>query len=77
MNEELMEQLHNAVGEDLLNRILSGSATSSDLSVAVKFLKDNNVTVVKASDEKEESPVFRLVDELVNLENEELKKGLM
>jgi len=38
-----LETLHNMVVEDLLNRIKSGSATSSDLNVARQMLKDNGI----------------------------------
>jgi predicted nucleotidyltransferase len=41
--KELLETLHGAVAADLLDKIRSGEAKSSDLSVAVKFLKDNNI----------------------------------
>lgn len=42
-NEDIFEQLHGKLAEELLRRILSGEATASDLSVARQFLKDNNV----------------------------------
>lgn len=38
-----LETLHNMVVEDLLNRIRSGTATSSDLNVARQLLKDNGI----------------------------------
>ena len=39
--KQLMESLHDAVTKDLLMRVQSGEATASELSVAVKFLKDS------------------------------------
>jgi hypothetical protein len=57
----LLEQLHNAVIYDLLAKVQSGEATASELSVAVKFLKDNGATLdVVAS----ESPMAALLDSL-------------
>lgn len=57
----LMDALHDAVTKDLLQRVLSGEATSAELSVAVKFLKDNNANldVVTA-----ESPMANLLENL-------------
>ena len=42
-NEELLGALHEAVASDLLRRVMSGEATSSEMSVVVKFLKDNGI----------------------------------
>ena len=41
--EQKMADLHNAVAEELLRRVLSGDATSADLNVARGFLKDNGI----------------------------------
>ena len=41
----ILEELHLQIAEDLLERVQSGEATASEISIAVKFLKDNNVTV--------------------------------
>lgn len=56
-----MEALHDAVTKDLLQRVVSGEATASELSVAVKFLKDNGASldVITA-----ESPMANLLDNL-------------
>lgn len=58
---KLMEALHDAVTKDLLQRVVSGEATASELSVAVKFLKDNGASldVITA-----ESPMANLLDNL-------------
>lgn len=45
MNEKL-SALHEAVADELLTRIKSGDAKPADLSVAVKFLKDNGIDAV-------------------------------
>ena len=61
MTKNILDQLHDSVATDLLNRIKSGEASASELSVAVKFLKDNNATldVISAN-----SPVGNLLDAL-------------
>jgi len=43
--KELIDNLHDAVTQDLLLRVRSGEATASELSVAVKFLKDNGASL--------------------------------
>jgi hypothetical protein len=60
-DRDLLERLHDAVTADLLAKVNSGEATASELSVAVKFLKDNGATldVVTA-----ESPMAALLDKL-------------
>lgn len=60
-NRDILDALHGAVAHDLLNRVKSGEATASELSVAVKFLKDNNANldVITA-----ESPLANLLQSL-------------
>ena len=43
--KQLMDTLHDAVTKELLMRVQSGEATASELSVAVKFLKDNGASL--------------------------------
>lgn len=59
--KQLMDTLHDAVTKELLMRVQSGEATASELSVAVKFLKDNGASldVVTA-----ESPMANLLESL-------------
>lgn len=61
MDRDILDSLHGAVATDLLNRVKSGEATASELSVAVKFLKDNNANldVITA-----ESPLANLLENL-------------
>ena len=61
MGRNILDDLHDSVAKDLLNRIKSGEASASELSVAVKFLKDNGAThdVIHA-----ESPMANLLDAL-------------
>jgi hypothetical protein len=42
--QDKLERLHEVVTEQLLIRVSSGEATSAELSVAVKFLKDNGAS---------------------------------
>tara|TARA_Y100001972_G_C7426800_1_gene220105 strand:- start:257 stop:463 length:207 start_codon:yes stop_codon:yes gene_type:complete len=41
--EKILTELHNAVAKELLDRVVSGDATSADLNVARGFLKDNGI----------------------------------
>ena len=43
-NEDLLNGLHQIVAQDLIARISSGEATVQEISAAIKFLKDNDVT---------------------------------
>lgn len=56
-----MDTLHDAVTKELLMRVQSGEATASELSVAVKFLKDNGASldIITA-----ESPMANLLQDL-------------
>jgi len=66
--EELLADLHSEVAKDLLNRVKSGEASSQELSVAVKFLKDNNIEAQMT----ENSPLAHLVDSLPMFDDEKL-----
>ena len=59
--KQLIDSLHEAVTQQLLLRVRSGEATASELSVAVKFLKDNGASldVIMA-----ESPMANLLNDL-------------
>ena len=43
-NEELLDQLHGLLTEELINKLKSGEATPADYSAVIRFLKDNDVT---------------------------------
>lgn len=61
MDKTMLDELQVAVANELLCRVKSGEATASELSVAVKFLKDNNASLdVITSD----SPLAALLKEL-------------
>jgi hypothetical protein len=59
--KQQMDTLHDAVTQELLLRVKSGEASASELSVAVKFLKDNGASldVITA-----ESPMANLLENL-------------
>ena len=45
MNDtDKLNSLFDAVADELLTKIKTGEAKPADLAVAVKFLKDNNIT---------------------------------
>jgi len=45
-NEEVFNELHNLLTEELLTRIKSGEATTQDLKAAIDWLKQNDITGV-------------------------------
>ena len=49
-SEELLGRLHDAVAADLLRRVQTGEATPQELSVVVKFLKDNGIEAIATED---------------------------
>ncbi len=53
---DTLSDLHKAVAIDLLRRVASGEAQASELSVAVKFLKDNGIE----AQAKDTSPLANL-----------------
>ena len=61
MSREILDSLHDAVSQELLARVRTVEATASELSVAVKFLKDNGASldVITA-----ESPLGNLLESL-------------
>lgn len=66
---DLLKQLHDEVAQELLTRIRSGDAKPADLAVAVKFLKDNEITALPVQD----SPLKNLIDALPFPTTAELK----
>jgi hypothetical protein len=55
-----LNSLHAIVAKELIKRMKSGEATASELSVAIKFLKDNGVEQAALPG----SPIASLVDSL-------------
>lgn len=42
-NEDVLNQIHSLVASNILKRLESGEVDASDIALAIKFLKDNNV----------------------------------
>ena len=64
--EGLLAALHTAVAEDLHRRITDGEASAAELSVAVKFLKDNHIDSVPTDD----NAIGALLDGMPNFEDD-------
>ena len=64
-----LKLLHEEVAKELLSRIKNGDAKPADLAVAVKFLKDNEITALPVQD----SPLKNLIDALPFPTTAELK----
>ena len=47
---KILESLHGALAQDLLEKVQSGEATAADLSVARQFLKDNGIDSLAFAD---------------------------
>ncbi len=60
LNEEVLGSIHEALAQELLNRIKDGEATPTDLNVARQLLKDNNITVTPAAG----NPLLNIAEEL-------------
>lgn len=52
MSKEIEQKLYDATLDELLRRVNSGEATAADMSNAIKFLKDNNITAAKDKNPK-------------------------
>lgn len=59
---DLLEQLHCMLTSEFLARLRSGEATAAELSVMVKFLKDNNIQA--AADAADMSELARTLADL-------------
>ena len=59
--KDALNDLHESVTKELLARVKSGEATSAELSVAVKFLKDNGASNDRVT---AESPMASLLTAL-------------
>lgn len=49
-SEEALDELHATVAEFLASALRSGEAPAAVAAVAVKFLKDNDITALPSSD---------------------------
>lgn len=61
MDRKILDELHESVAQDLLQKVKSGEASASELSVATKFLKDNGACLEVITTE---SPMANLLEAL-------------
>jgi hypothetical protein len=52
-NKDLLYKLHGLVLNELIDKIENGEASAAELSIATKFLKDNNVLLDLSAPQKE------------------------
>jgi len=57
---KVAQQLHQAVADELLERIQGGDAKPADIAAAVKFLRDNNIDCQAVRG----TPIFELAENL-------------
>jgi len=50
--EALLAQLHDATAKHLLERLLSGEASPSEVANAIRFLKDNGIEAVPEKNDR-------------------------
>lgn len=60
--ESTLGDLHELIAKEMMRRIESGEATPADMSAAIKFLKDNNITAVPTNT----NPLGQMLDSLEN-----------
>ena len=70
--QETLEALHSQVAQELLQRIMSGEASSADMANAIKFLRDNGIEGLPVQD----SPLGELAKTLPFPPQDKLKKVL-
>lgn len=68
--QDTLQELHNAISEDLLAKIQSGEASAAELAVAVKFLKDNGIDCYAPANEKVSS-LANVMQFPVNVDDDE------
>lgn len=50
--EDLLASLHSATAKHLLEKLMSGEATPSEVANAIRFLKDNGIEAVPSEEDK-------------------------
>lgn len=66
-SEDILGNLHDAVAQDLLRRVLSGEASPAELNAAIKFLANNGIEAVAT----ETNPLGQLVKSLPTFDDED------
>ena len=69
MKDEALNSLFDAVADELLTKIKSGEAKPADLAVAVKFLKDNNITCLPT----DSNPLGELMKNMPFIDEDQVK----
>jgi hypothetical protein len=59
--QDLLEQLHGLIAQDMLDRLQSGACEAKDWAVIVKFLKDNGIDGLASDREGAENAFDALV----------------
>ena len=69
MKDDKLNSLFDLVANELSNKIESGEAKPADLAVAVKFLKDNNITCLPT----DSNPLGELMNSMPFLNEDKVK----
>ena len=70
--EEVFNELHNLLTEELLTRIKSGEASTQDLKAAIDWLKQNDITGVAV----EGNPLSKLANIMPTIDPEMVQTRL-
>jgi len=70
-SEDLFDELHSLLTNELVGRIKSGEATTADLRAAIDWLSKNDITGVAV----EGSPLASLMGMIPDLTFEEVNSG--
>ncbi len=71
MENKKLNDLYDAVADELLAKIQSGEAKPADLAVAVRFLKDNDITALPVND----NALQQLVESMPFPSDKDIAKG--
>ncbi len=71
MENKKLNDLYDAVADELLAKIQSGEAKPADLAVAVRFLKDNDITALPVND----NALQQLVESMPFPSDKDITKG--
>ena len=66
-SEALLGKLHEAIAAELLRRVLAGQASTADLNVGLKMLKDNDIEALITED----SNLHKLWESLPKFDDDE------
>jgi len=69
-SEAILGDLHDAVAQDLLRRVLSGEANPAELNAAIKFLQNNGIEAQAT----ETNPLGQLAASLPTFDDEDIEQ---